>query len=409
MDVMIEVSKDDDLVVVSCAKMKDASEFDSIFLKPVLVNIGEEKPVPVLVPAERRIQTQADKLTSLQMEILRAVGMEMFAVSGIKSNQLDEILSPTTKRASKYHSLNTLIRLGYVEPHVKGDPYKITEAGRLKLSNAESSAVASKSNMSKANPSPFIWTLADPGLMSSPIPHTSKCGMDETLDQTNSPKQANAQSPETQAVSRVNKMKFNSQTEATGHEHPSAAAQDRLPAEGIKVQTPPSEVPPTTAVHPVSLEELTQTRQAEPSTPTESMSQAEIARYGDQVNVTYPTTSGSDLYRIAEIIPRWRRTAFEDGLDDKIEAYYSEIIRCAQEPDEKPIPDVLALYVLPGLVTAAELHAGYQWARAVGHGPAFLTALQERNAKAFDVLKAWMSSNPVRETMVIERLPRQRP
>jgi hypothetical protein len=156
MDVMLEVSKDDDLVSVSCSKMKDAGEFDPIFLKPVLVDIGEENPVPVLIPAEKRIQTQADKLTTLQMEILRAVGMEMFAVSGIKSNQLDELLPPTTKRASKYHSLNTLIRLGYVEPHVKGDPYRITETGRLKLSSTENSSLASKSNVSKASPNPFI-------------------------------------------------------------------------------------------------------------------------------------------------------------------------------------------------------------------------------------------------------------
>jgi hypothetical protein len=182
MDVMLEVSKDDDLISVSCSKMKDAGEFEPIFLKPVLVDIGEENPVPVLIPAEKRIQTQTDKLTTLQMEILRAVGMEMFAVSGIKSNQLDELLPPSTKRASKYHSLNTLIRLGYVEPHVKGERYRITEAGRLKLSNAETSSLASKSNVSKGSPSPFIWTLPDPSPMSSPIPHITGCGMDETLD-----------------------------------------------------------------------------------------------------------------------------------------------------------------------------------------------------------------------------------
>src|SRR5262249_1310799 len=121
------------------------------------------------------------------MEILRAVGMEMFAVSGIKSNQLDEILSPNTKRASKYHSLNTLIRLGYIEPHLKGDPYKITEIGRLTLSNAERSLLASKSKHSNASPGPFIWTLPDSSPMSSPIPHPNKGGMDEPLDKYNAP------------------------------------------------------------------------------------------------------------------------------------------------------------------------------------------------------------------------------
>ncbi len=161
MDVMLEVSKDDELIVVSCSKMKDAADFEPIFLKPVLVDISEENPVPVLVPAEKRVQTQADKLTPLQLEILNAIGMEMFAESGIKSNQLDEILPPTTKRASKYHSLNTLIRLGYVKPHTKGDPYHITDEGRQKLSNAERRTATGKSNESKASPSLFIWTLPD--------------------------------------------------------------------------------------------------------------------------------------------------------------------------------------------------------------------------------------------------------
>jgi hypothetical protein len=182
MTVMLEVSKEDDLIAVSCAKVKDSSEFAALYLKPVLVDIGEEAPVPVLIPAEKRIQTSTDKLSSLQLEILRAVGMEMFAVSGIKSNQLDELLPPSTKRASKYYSLNNLIRLGYVAPHEKGDPYKITETGRLKLSNAENAVVSIKSNMSKASPSPFIWTLPEPCPMSSPIPHTYRCGMDRTLD-----------------------------------------------------------------------------------------------------------------------------------------------------------------------------------------------------------------------------------
>jgi len=172
MDVMLEVSKEDDLIALACAKVKDSGEFETTFFKPVLVDIGEESPVPVLVPAEKRIQTQADKLSTLQLDILRAIGMEMFAKSGIKSSQLDEILPPGTKRASKYYSLNNLIRLGYVEPHEKGDPYQITEAGRLKLSNAESAAVSVKSNLSNPSLNPFIWTLPDSCPMSSPIPHT---------------------------------------------------------------------------------------------------------------------------------------------------------------------------------------------------------------------------------------------
>src|SRR5262249_16451182 len=157
------------------------------------------------------------------MEILRAVGMEMFAVSGIKSNQLDEILSPSTKRASKYHSLNTLIRLGYIEPHVKGDPYKITEAGRLKLSNAENGILASKSKETKASPSPFIWTLPDPGLMSRPIPHLIKGGMDETSDQSNLPQATQQKASEYQMDKQDANVKSIGQTDLPGSRQSSGA------------------------------------------------------------------------------------------------------------------------------------------------------------------------------------------
>ncbi len=399
MDVMIEVTKDDDLIVVSCSKMKDAGEFDPIYLKPVLIDIGDEYPVPVLVPAEKRIQTQADKLTTLQMEILRAVGMEMFAVSGIKSNQLDELLPPNTKRASKYHSLNTLIRLGYVEPHVKGGPYRMTDAGRLKLSNAENGSLASKSNLSKASPSPFIWTLPDPSLMSSPIPHTHRCGIDETLDKASPTETAAMATSGNDAARRATGVIANVPTEPSG-QGTIGAADNAAQAAMSNVQSLPYGYEATEADFAVS-----QAKSAERATSL-VMSATEIARYAAQVNVAYPATNGEDLYRIAELIPRWRRDAFEEGLGEAIGAYYSEVARRGQEPIEKPIPDVLALYVLPGLVTAAELYAGYQRALAVGHGQAFVAALQTRNGKAVEILKVWLAGNHVRETILIDRLPR---
>src|SRR5262245_6241630 len=71
--------------------------------------------------------------------------------------------------------------------------------------------------------------------------------------------------------------------------------------------------------------------QAAPSQPTASaripMSQAEITWYAQQVNIQYPTTSGAELYQIAEIVPRWRRDAFEDGLGEQIELYYGELAK----------------------------------------------------------------------------------
>ena len=134
------------------------------------------------------------------------------------------------------------------------------------------------------------------------------------------------------------------------------------------------------------------------------MSQAEIGRYAEQIGVTYPTADGADLYRIAALIPFARRAAFEYGLGDAVGAYYDEVAKQGQEPALQPIPDVVALYVLPGLVSAADLFAGYQRARDAGHGEAFRSALRQRNPKASDVLDAWLAGKRFSETVMITRV-----
>jgi len=364
MTVMMEVSKEDDLIAVSCAKVKDSAEFDTLYLKPVLVDIGEELPVPVLVPAEKRVQTREDKLSSMQLEILRSVGMEMFAESGIKSSQLDELLPPGTKRSSKYHSLNALIRLGYVSPHEKGDPYVITEAGRLKLSNAESVAVSVKSNMSKASLNPFIWTLPEACPMYSPVPHTSGCGTDKTLD--------------TRATD-----------EKTDEQHATAAHVDTTASAESNVQT-------NTTVQDAEMDDIE----------LPPMTAQDIARYAQQVDVQYPTTDGAALYKIAEIVPRHLRAAFEIALGEAFMPYFEEVLRREQDPPEKEVRDVLALYLTMGFISADVLYDGYKHACELGHKMPFLTALNSRNPKAISLLKEMIAGQKVREMIVIQAIPK---
>jgi len=366
MTVMLEVSKEDDLIAVSCAKVKDSAEFDTLYLKPVLVDIGEKASVPVLVPAEKRVQTREDKLSSMQLEILRAVGMEMFAESGIKSSQLDELLPPGIKRSSKYHSLNALIRLGYVSPHEKGDPYVITEAGRLKLSNAESAAVSVKSNLSKASPNPFIWTLPEACPMYSPVPHTSGCGTDETLDTQAIDEKIDEQNTVADHVDETASIKSNVQTDTT--------VQD---SEADEIELPP-------------------------------MTAQDIARYAQQVDVQYPTADGAALYKIAEIVPLHLRSAFEVALGDAFTPYFEEVLRREEDPPEQSIPDILALYLPMGFVSAEKLYEGYKHACAMGHKMPFLTALHDQNTKAIEYLKEMVAGKRIRGYVVIQYLPKHK-
>jgi hypothetical protein len=347
MDVMLEVSKDDDLIVLSCAKMKDAPEFSSMFFKGVSVDIGEDKPVPVLVSAERVVQTPADNLTSLQLEILRAVGMEMFNESGIKSSQLDEILPEGTRRSTKYHSLNTLIRLGYVRPHTKGDPYCITDAGRLKLSNALEGSMSAKSDMSKRSPSVFLWTLPEGCPMSSPIPPSLECGMDWTSDSSS------AETGEDEAIQ-------------------------------------PTSAPIEHTSHEIS------TRSVSPMQPEE------IALYARRAGIPYPTANGEDLYHIACFVPRSRRDAFEHGLGAAIALYYEAVCTHGEPPE--PEPDVVERYLSSGLVSGSALYKAYMTACNDGHGTAFRETLARRAEKASNLLRMWLEGRKREEIVHVPKM-----
>ena len=390
MDVMMEVSKEDDLIAVSCSKVKDSAEFNTLYLKPVLVEIDEERPVPVLIPAAKQVQTQADKLSTMQLDILRAVGMEMFKVSGIRSSQLDELLPPTVKRASKYYSLNNLIRLGYVAPHDKGDPYLITDAGRLKLSNAENAMTTAMSNMSKASLSPFIWTLPESCPMSSLIPHTSGCGIDKTLD-NKATVQTTATTDQPQTEIDVQNA-LNTPVLAMSNVQQSESKQDST-ADITTIQANPE---------PVAVE-LDEEESSTPDYPI--MSQLDISRYAEEAEVKYPTIDGAELYQIAQLVPLRLRTSFEAGLGDLYSAYLPVMARRG-EPPELPIPDILELYLNLGFMLAADLHKGYERACLMGHKQEFWNALTLRNEKALECLKAMIAGRKLSGMVLVPRLPK---
>ncbi len=96
------------------------------------------------------------------------------------------------------------------------------------------------------------------------------------------------------------------------------------------------------------------------------------------VGVRYPTTNVAELYKIATIVLRRLRKAFLEGLGKPVNVCCEELGQRG-EPVEQPISDVLALYLLPGLVSASELFEGYQQAVSLGHGLAFLQAFRQHS------------------------------
>ncbi len=67
-------------------------------------------------------------------------------------------------------------------------------------------------------------------------------------------------------------------------------------------------------------------------------------------------------------------------------------VRCLPQP-----------YLVPGLVSAAEVFAAYERARVAGHARAFEEALRERNDRALEVLERWLEGRRSSEAVFIPR------
>jgi len=194
------------------------------------------------------------------------------------------------------------------------------------------------------------------------VPHTYGCGTDLTLDNTAADETDNQTNDAADAHSGA---MSNVQSPPIGHD---SEVQDEEPT-----------LPPITV--------------------------RDIAQYAEQVHVQYPTSNGAELYKIAEIVPRHLRTAFEVALGDAFTSYFEEVLRREQDPPERPIPDILALYLPNGFVSAKKLYNGYKHACEMGHKMAFLTALNDQNTKAVDHLKELVAGRHIREYVVIQHLP----
>jgi hypothetical protein len=70
---------------------------------------------------------------------------------------------------------------------------------------------------------------------------------------------------------------------------------------------------------------------------------------------------------------------------DKVEV---RLDRLGHEPSNRPIKDIVTLYVDAGIVSMPRLLDGYRRAEQLGHGTLFLDTLKNRTSKAFCALEA---------------------
>lgn len=133
-DMMIKVSPEDDIIRVECSKTKDTAAFQPRYMKllPIILGTdadGREIASPVIIPAEKIIQTKDDLLSPQQQKALLLLIMpdQMYGATVADVASLTEMLQPSARR-----TLATLLRLQFVTRTESGK-YQITESGKKAL------------------------------------------------------------------------------------------------------------------------------------------------------------------------------------------------------------------------------------------------------------------------------------
>jgi len=130
-DSMIKMHMDDDVLIVECAKTKDAEPFPTQYLKmlPVEVELdGQLMSVPVLTAADNIIQTEDSKLTNHQARVLEALSLGAF-INGASLGDLVDTLE-TIGKGQVIKVLSRLSKLNLVEQTEIRGPWLITEKGQ---------------------------------------------------------------------------------------------------------------------------------------------------------------------------------------------------------------------------------------------------------------------------------------
>jgi hypothetical protein len=131
-DSMIELSNDDGLIGITCAKSKDNEPFKTRYMRLVTVATRDGRESCVLLLAERVLVT--NRLTDSQQRALDVLSWETFVKAGCSARILAE--QARIASGSIYRVLNALMRLGYVTQASRGEPYFISEQGQAALKEA---------------------------------------------------------------------------------------------------------------------------------------------------------------------------------------------------------------------------------------------------------------------------------
>ena len=127
LDMMIELTNEDGLIRLKCAKSKMTAGFEGRQLELIEVPARDGRTSCVPIASDKVVHTPGEKVSGQKREVLEFLALDIFTKTGVKSGVVKR---EHPHISHVYRVLNQLKRLGYVRHADTGDPYFIEPAGR---------------------------------------------------------------------------------------------------------------------------------------------------------------------------------------------------------------------------------------------------------------------------------------
>lgn len=134
--IMMELQKDDDRLKLTWEKARDRRDSTPEYYRILEIatrrnEAGEQITAPLVMAAEKTAWVKGSPLSKNQRAILECLNMETFVTAGCKAKDIAEICK--IGGSSIHSALSNMLKFGYVRQSKKGDPYFITEEGKVAL------------------------------------------------------------------------------------------------------------------------------------------------------------------------------------------------------------------------------------------------------------------------------------
>lgn len=151
-DVIARITDDDDVIAFECSKSKDAQPFVTRFLRLLPVQVDDDISSPVVIQAEKVVQSKTDPLTRNQQKVVDALKLEAYK-AGLSRTELMELTE--IPNGSIGRVLSALIKFGHISQSAKGEKYQSVDSvdSVISVDSVDSRGRSGKIGFSPSQPS----------------------------------------------------------------------------------------------------------------------------------------------------------------------------------------------------------------------------------------------------------------